>query len=390
MAARFLNKEDNMDNKELLQERIKLFSDAVEFKKVKRVPRVSNAWTWKIADCDLQPKLSESLADFSIMERCVREHHERYNFDTYIDLGVRNNVNVSKALGHTQHVVDDEHFRICAVDEVTIGDDEFDEYTKDPNLFVWKKVGPMFFENLTYQDIEDAVKANQKYVNYVVGIQNTMVYEYGVPLLGKTVALHPLENVLNAGRGIKNISTDLRRRPEKLMAITDVKASAIYNTVSTNLDTPSDNYAFDLRITMLMHSLTNRKQFEEIFWPFIRNVIDIGLNKDKKIFLFVEASIQRLADFFDDFKRGNICMLNEMDDIFELRERFPNLALCGGMNINMLQYGSPEECKVRVRKLVSEMGPGYIFGQDKMMSFRTDGRRENMLAAREALDELGM
>ncbi len=378
-----------MDTRELLDERRRLFRDAVEFGKTDRVPRVSNAWTWKIADSDLRPRLSEALSDYSVMERAVREHHERYAFDTYIDLGVRNNYNVSKALGYAQHVIDDEHFRITAVDQVTIGDDDFDEYIKDPNMFVWTRVGPMFFKDLTYADIEKAVKANFEYVDYVVKIQKTMVEEYGVPLLGKTVALHPLESILNAGRGIKNISVDLRRRPEKLMAITNVKAPAIYDTVSRNLDTPSDNYAFDLRITMLMHSLTNAKQFETVYWPFIRNVINIGLEKKKKIFLFVEASIMRLAEYFDDFPKGYIAMLNEMDDIFELRKRFSNMALCGGMDIDMLQYGTAEECRERVRYLLENMGPGYIYGQNKMMSFRTDGRRENMLAAKEALDSYG-
>ena len=42
------------------------------------------------------------------MEKVVCDFHERYNFDAYTDLGTRNPVRVTNALGGYHYVIDDE------------------------------------------------------------------------------------------------------------------------------------------------------------------------------------------------------------------------------------------------------------------------------------------
>jgi hypothetical protein len=76
-------------------------------------------------------------------------------------------------------------------------------------------------------------------------------------------------------------------------------------------------------------------------------------------------------------------ILLEQDDIFEMRKKLPNVALAGGMKTSLLGYGTKEECVDYAKKLIDTLGEGFILSQDKMISFRNDIKRENLLAVHE-------
>jgi len=74
---------------ELEKYRLKLIRDASSMQvKPERVPHVSFFVTWKILDS--QYKLSEAMNDYSIMEKVVRQHQEKYGFDAIFEYGGRN------------------------------------------------------------------------------------------------------------------------------------------------------------------------------------------------------------------------------------------------------------------------------------------------------------
>lgn len=55
------------------------------------------------------------------------------------------------------------------------------------------------------------------------------------------------------------------------------------------------------------------------------------------------------------------------------------------MKTELLGKGTPQECVDYAKRLVDEMGSGYIFSQDKMISFKFDCQRENLLAVNDFL-----
>lgn len=67
----------------------------------------------------------------------------------------------------------------------------------------------------------------------------------------------------------------------------------------------------------------------------------------------------------------------------ELRKALPNACIVGGMSAMMLGRGTPEQCVDAAKRVIDQMGDGFMLGQDKMMSFRNDCKRENLLAVSE-------
>ena len=110
--------------------------------------------------------------------------------------------------------------------------------------------------------------------------------------------------------------------------------------------------------------------------------MDICVKKDKTLHFFSESYIGRF-ECIKDIPRGYVTVQPEQDDVFELRRNYPNLAINGGMTATTLGKGTVDDCLALAKRLVNELGPGFIMGQDKMMSFRNDAKPENILAVQE-------
>ena len=71
---------------------------------------------------------------------------------------------------------------------------------------------------------------------------------------------------------------------------------------------------------------------------------------------------------------------------FEAKKKIgDNCALVGGFPTDLLGRGTPEECSEYTKKLIDTLGEGggYILTTDKMISYRTDCRAENLKAVNE-------
>lgn len=90
---------------EKFKEKVKLFTDAASFSNKKRVPLLSNDYTWKVYDSGIG--FRDAYFKTKKMEKIVCGFHERYNFDAYIDLGTRNHFPQMQALGGGSYVLDE-------------------------------------------------------------------------------------------------------------------------------------------------------------------------------------------------------------------------------------------------------------------------------------------
>lgn len=275
------------------QEKVQLFQDAAGFEN-RRVPNLSNDYTWKIFDSGYTHK--GAYFDSKKMGKLVCENHERYNFDAYLDLGTRNHFPQMQALGGGSYVLNEQTGSINVTDAPTLKPEEYEDFAKDP---------------MAYLNILFARK------------------------------FPALQRALQAG--------------EK-------------------------TYIADVYCALIGHQVMNRKQFEQLYLPQLRQILDACAQAGKMVYLYVEGSIARFAEYFKDVPKGCAIMHLEIDDIFEMRKLLPGMCLAGGMTTDLLGSESPERCVAHAEKLVSELGPGYVMSQNKMLSFKNDCRRENLLA----------
>jgi hypothetical protein len=369
-----------MDAKELFNERTELFENVFQFKKNKRVPMLANFFTWKMLDAGYN--LHDALYDYSILEKVNDEFHQRYQFDAYFDLGVRNPMLVTQALGGGFHKIDDAGEAVVIDDHHLLEGDEYREYAQDPMKFYWAKAFKRYCKpGITMAELENATKEFRSYIEFAGKANDKCKNEYGALISYMVTAQPPFEVLFNQYRGIRELALDVRKRKGELKeAMEALYARETESILNGSLNTDSTGFITLFGIGLLAHSILSVDQFGELYWPYLKKILDTVIANKKRLFIMCESTMLRFAEFFQDIPKGVAIVQIEQDDIFELRKRLPNLVLAGGMPTDLLGYGSKQECIDYAKKLIDTLGDGFVFGQNKMMSYRNDAKRENLIA----------
>jgi hypothetical protein len=372
-----------MDPKAALAERRELFDNVYEFKHNKRVPIHSGIWTWKVLDAGY--KLSEAIYNYDLMEKIVDEFHERYQFDAYSDLGTRNPMKFSEALGNSFHYID-------ASDEAVLIDDfslmergEYGELAADSDAFYWTRALKRACKpGITLREFKAACLELETFQKFSRKMSEKLYSEYGAFRLSGLMIRLPFEDLFNTLRGIKESAMDLRKCKSEMKETMD---TLFYNErvplIDSAVKRPFPKAIAAIGTTFLGHSILSVKQFEELYWPYLKYMLDAAIANQQKMYIMCESTMIRFAEFFQDVPKGVLMILLEQDDIFEMRKRLPNVALAGGMKTSLLGYGTKEQCVDYAKTLIDTLGEGFVLSQDKMISYRNDVRRENLLAVNE-------
>lgn len=390
------------ESKALKQERIQLFRDAANFKKTCRIPHLSAAVTWKVFDAG--HTLDEALTDFDVMEKCVRHFLDTYPVDAMLDIGIRNQFTVTEAFDkekgyyyHTKDVVGIHDHAHCTLDTLA-------EYQENPEKYIWEKVLPEKYGEAWDQKTPDIWKKTFKeylrYTFFILHMGSVTGKEYGLPSMAPN---NPMKGSITFGieeleanlLGIRQLSTAMRRGPEKLDAFIERWDAEHIDPLIEKIkagDGPSDKYCFDASVMMLAHNIMSPKQFERFYWPHLKKLLDAYEEKGMNIRIFTEGSIGRYAEYFKDYKKGTLTFHLEQDDPFEIRRALPNVAIMGGMTTDMLSSKTPEECVAYAKRLCDELGAdgGFVFSENKMLSYRNDATSENMAAVCRFVNEYRM
>lgn len=362
-----------------ISEQTQLIRDTAKFKKTNRTPIIGNVFTYKIYDGGYD--LEEALTNYDVMEECVRKFHEKYQFDTYFDLGTRNPMRIANTLGAHFHKIDKNADAIIIDDHTLMEREEYGLLQENSVALHWSKVMPRVVPDLTYGQLQSTIAEMLTYLQFKGKIEADMYQDYGVPTLFATVNQVPFESLMMGLRGIKNLSIDLRKSKQPLLDAINAMFEPQYQQMVQGLEnTDTSTFAFDGAVVLLGHSILSKKQFGEFYWPHLKRVIDAFVSHEKSLYIFCEASMKNFIDYFRDIPKGYVTIHLEQDNIFEMRKELPNIALAGGMPSDLLGNGTPEECVAYAKKLIDEMGDGYIFSSDKMLSYKNDAKEENLLA----------
>ena len=382
--------------KETAAYRVRLFRAAANFQKPERIPHLSAAVTWKIFDAG--ESLPKALTDFSVMEKCQRHFLDSYKVDALMDIGIRNQFTITEAFGspgyyyYNSESVGIHDHAFCTVDTL-------EEYLAEPEKYVWERVMPeKFGPDWDKKELAVWKKTFRAYMDYTRFIihMSSVQKEYGIPSMAPN---NPMKGAIQFGieeleaniLGIKQLSVAMRRNPDKIEDFCrrwdEEHIEPLVEKIKT-LKGPDYKYCFDASMMMLAQNILNPKQFERYYWPSLSKLLHAYEDKGCNVRVFTEGEIGRYAEYFKDFKKGTLSFHLEGDDPFEFREKLPNVAIIGGMTTDMLSKATPEVCVEYAKKLCDELGRegGFIFSENKMLSFRNDATGENMAAVCEFLN----
>ena len=379
-----------MNSKELKASRVQLFRDAANFKKTERIPHFANVVTWKVFDAGYT--LDQAMTNFDIMEKTVIHFLDKYPVDAVLDVGIRNQFNVTEAFGeggyyyYTEEVVGVHDHAHCTVDTLM-------EYLDDPTRYAWEVILPKKYgsdwEKKTTAVWKKTFSEYMRYIKYILHM-SSVTGKYGLPSLSPNnpmmgAIVFGIEELMSNLLGIQQLSVAMRRSPDKIEEfINRWDEERIQPAIEKvkNGKGPNYKYCFDSSILMLAHTVMNKKQFERFYWPHLKELLDAYAEKGMNIRIFAEGSILRFAEYFKDYPKGVLTFHLEQDDPFEFRKALPNVCIMGGMTTDLLTNGTPEECVAYAKRLCDELGQdgGFIFSENKMLSYRNDAKAENMKA----------
>lgn len=371
---------------DVFQEKIKKFRDAMEFKKTKTVPLLSNVTGWMINDSKYSP--AEAYYAPDKLWEIVIEFGQRYDFDAYQQNGFTYFFPVYDALGGGFYKLNKETGAISVVDSNLIFPEEYPEYAADPDAFMRNKAFARKYPNLTTEQFADAMVTFMTWGSYA-GSAGEKIFKdiFKRPLTNSmdSNVMSPIEILMNANlRGIKDISIDLRRHrgllEEFLEGCWENGQKPILEGIVAK---EHPDYICDVYAPLLAHTILNEQQFAELYWPYYKQIIDTVASKGKRMHVFCEGEMLRFAEFFQEVPKGVMILHLEQDDIREVRKKCPNICLAGGFPIEVVGNGTPEECKNIAKELIDDMGEGFIFSTTKLAAYKEDMKRENLLALNE-------
>ena len=370
-----------MQYSQAYKDRVQLFRDAINFKHTVKAPHLAQFYTWKIHDSEFSFK--EALYDGKKMTKLVCDFVERYDFDAHADLGTRNPMKLAEGMGEGScYIFDPDSEGINVVDMVFMDPEDYKLCAQDVDKFfmeLFKRKYPHGDSLKVLNSMNELIAFGQ----YSTKIAETVAKKYDRPLLFSMFAafLMPIETFNSSGRGIKGISIDMRRHADDLLAATNALFDARTKyQIQAVVDGDTTGFAIDAYTALLAYAVMTPVQFEKFYWVHLKQYVDAMKECGKQLYFYCESSMLRFKDFFADYDKGIICIHPETDTVYEVREALSNAAVAGGMPTYTLGRGTPEKCVETAKQLIDTMGDGYIFSQDKMISFKNDCNRENLLA----------
>lgn len=361
--------------------RINRLRNAIKFESADQIPTISTASAWMAYDSPYDVK--EAYVNYEVAEKVVREYVQRYQFDCYSYAFKTHGLAVTGALGGGSYKLDPKTGAMYVHDHNYLFPEEYEEYAKDPMKYL-KVCFARKYPDMTTPKFVGAINEFLKFGQWSAKCDSMLRNELSAPQIYDAAAgaLPALENLNASLRGIKDIAMDVRRHKKGLKAYLDSTwEKMIWPGLVARAAQPSnDDYVVDFHIAMLAHSFLSVKQFEELYWPYMKQAIDLFAANNKTVYVFCENSMMRFKEFFQEVPKDMMILHLEDDDLMEVRKELPNICLAGGLPVEHTGHGTPEQCVDDVKRLVDNLGGGYIMGLTKVAAYKDDVKRENMLA----------
>ena len=135
-----------------------------------------------------------------------------------------------------------------------------------------------------------------------------------------------------------------------------------------------------------------REMLKPIHADFIRFIKE---RTHAKVFFHTDGDVEPLIE---DFIEIGVDILNpiqtsagKMSDLKSLKENYGDrIVFCGAVDTHrLLPYGTPDEVRAEVRRIIQTMGPGGGFMLGAVHTVMNDVPAENVLAMVDAVEEFG-
>lgn len=308
------------------------------------------------------------------------------------------------------------NFTYQVMDHEFMGDDEYEDFLKDPSAYLIHKVlaekfkalgglqafNPyslcggtvMGFGALAAPPMQQALQALMDAGNAVAGYIQTSVdvtmhlIQKGFPVWGNAVAGHPFDDFADNIRGLLNTVMDLKTDPELLAEAVDRYTDvSIPSAIEVCRMSHSDNIFIPLHIGV--DEFMSPDDYNEYYWPPLKKMICALVDEGITPFVFCEGNYYTRLQTIKDVPKGKVVYLFEKQDMANAKKVLGDTAcIAGNFDTNLLAYGTKEQITEETKRLLDICAPGGGYLMSNAISL-DNGRPENLAAWYEAVEKYG-
>lgn len=381
------------DMEKLYQERIQDIITTCNHKEPKRVPIMGKMTAWAVAYSGAKTKDLIYNRDLHV------EKWTSFLKDIYVDciqgIGIRTPMKLIWALESKTFFISNDEVTIQHRENTPMLAEEYPELIKDPIAFMMNKIAPRKFPalNRPYPENLEALK------KAVIGLAETTAdadavvkccrEQYGVAGIGGPKLYAPLDVVFDRLRGFTGLSVDMRRNPDWLVEACEALYPIYMSSAERGI---KGKYPF-AATTLHCPTFLGPKNFGKFFWPTYKKMLLRVHELGTQTFAYLEGTWKPYYDYLDELPPNCMIGLLEADDPIEAKKLLGDkITIVGGMPVNLLRYGTKQQCLDHAKKIVDACAPGggFIFSTDKALLSAGDVKVENLIAVNEFVHEYGV
>ncbi len=376
-----------MNTEELYDQRVQMFIDTVNHKETKHIPIAIMALTWVLSNSN--KTIFDIYEDPSLELKCFEKVWNDVYADATYNTTLGREPRLYKPLGAEPFFYSNDGITMQAREFAFMGEEDYPALINDTKNYIFNKNLLIKYPNLNLNYPQNLTALQESFKFLLEGREKNQVHtarakeKFGLPNLVITPYINAFDVLMDFFRGLTEIFSDLRRRPEMVL-----QASEALLPVIMERSFPMDKMpTFPFAATPLhCAGYLTRAQVEKFFLPTFKKALDIIYKKGAKLFVALQGDMDHIIDMFNDFPKDFIIGMIEKSDICAAKDTVgKNISLMGGMPIAMLKYSSKQECIDYAKKIIDTCAPGggFIFSTDKMLIAKNDVDVENLIAVNE-------
>lgn len=378
------------------EERVNRFQTTINHQEPDKVPILSMIGTYAIQYAGGTVQEMADQKEKEIEYYCA-PHEKMYSDATYT-LGLVNDAKSAQCIGSESHFISRDGTTVQHKETPIMEDGEYPQLIADPKSFIYNTMLPRKAKKLAgtneekYAAIKELVD-HWKFKGMIQGqLTEKLKNDYQLPVISGGMAYPPMDIIFDYLRGFHGVSMDMRRNPKELVAACEALQGIADELLGITAETPAVP-SFPYYATMFhLPTFISPKQFEKFFIPTYEKLIYRIHERGGKMIMMLEGNWAPKYDWLNSLPKNFVIGIIESDDIFEAKKRIgDNIAIAGGMPMELLKLGKKEQCLDYAKKLVDELAPGggYIFTSSRELLSKGDVNFDNLIATNDFVHEYG-
>ncbi|MCF0230233.1 MAG: hypothetical protein HUJ76_11160 [Parasporobacterium sp.] len=363
----------------------------------------------------------EMMTDPASLMEPLRRYREDYDPD-WIWNPIPFPIKPMETIGHNQARWPGEYWNLPEntpyqyVDHSYMSEDDYEEYFRDPTLYILQKVLPNKFKNLgglrfinPYAMCGHAILSYAQFGNPAVadalktlmqtGIENIEFLQKAVPLVmscveagypvyGLAPACVPFDDFADNVRGLMELCMDIVTDPEKVDEALEKWGEV---SIPAAIANAKMNHAEDLFMPLHcgVDNFMSLENYEKHYWPTFKKMMLAAIDAGLTPIVFCEGRYDTRLECISDIPKGKVIYTFENVNLKEAKRILGGTAcIAGGVDTHVLMNGTPADVERNVRESLDILAPGG--GYISMNTIALDHvSPENMHAWRDTIEKYG-